>query len=68
MRVAEDLRAPANTGSTLTLTPGPRGIFDVVVNGGPVFSKLQAGRYAQPGEIPATFSELIGPDVPVYGT
>jgi predicted Rdx family selenoprotein len=51
-----------------TLTPGPMGIFDVVVNGDPVFSKHQAGRHAQRVEILATYTELIGPDVPVYGT
>ncbi len=52
---------------TLTLTPGPRGIFDVVVNG-PMFSQHHSGRHAQPGEILATSTVLIGPDVRVYGT
>ncbi|MEO5679819.1 MAG: Rdx family protein, partial [Acidimicrobiales bacterium] len=64
MRVAEDLLgAYQHRIDSLTLTPGPRGIFDVVVNGEPVFSKHQAGRHAQPDEVLATFTGIIGPDV-----
>ena len=35
----------------LRLIPGDRGIFDVEVDGKLVFSKFQAGRHAEPGEV-----------------
>ena len=49
----------------LTLTPGPKGIFDVTVNGELVFSKYDKGRHAEPGELLEIFSGIIGPG---YGT
>ncbi len=33
------------------LIAGGNGIFDVVVDGKPVFSKFEAGRFPDPGEI-----------------
>lgn len=51
-----------------TLITGSKGVFDVKVNGALLFSKHQAGRHAEPGEVLARFKALVGPDVPVYGT
>ena len=48
--------------------PGPRGIFDVVVNGELLFSKHGLGRHAEPGEVLELFPAIIGPDVRSYGT
>jgi selenoprotein W-related protein len=51
----------------LTLVTGSKGVFDVRVDGELLFSKHEAGRHAEPGEVLSLFKELIGPDVPVYG-
>jgi predicted Rdx family selenoprotein len=37
-------------------TPGEKSQFDVVADGRLVFSKQQAGRFPEPGEIRATLS------------
>lgn len=69
MRVAEDLLgAYQHRIDGLTLTPGPKGIFDVTVNGDLIFSKHASGRHADPGEVLAHFREIIGPAVRPYGT
>ena len=69
MRVAEELLgAYQHTIDGLTLVPGPRGIFDVAVNGEIIFSKHAEGRHAAPGEVLGTFTELVGPGVAVYGS
>jgi selenoprotein W-related protein len=47
---------------------GGSGVFDVVVNDSLIYSKDQTGRHAEPGEVLGLFKEVIGPDVPVYGT
>lgn len=52
----------------LRLITGGAGVFDVVVDGRPLYSKTAEGRHARPGEVLERFRELIGPDVPVYGT
>ena len=60
----------------LTLVTGGAGVFDVIVsNADPdsasaalLYSKKQTGRHAHPGEILSLFTELIGPNVPRYGT
>lgn len=53
---------------SLTLTPGPKGIFDVAVNSELIFSKYDKGRHAEPGELLEILSGIIGPDVRRYGT
>ena len=50
----------------LTLTPGPKGVFDVTVNGELIFSKHASGRHARPGELLELFREIVGPDVRPY--
>ena len=52
----------------LRLITGGAGVFDVVVDGRTLFSKRSEGRHAHPGEVLERFRELVGPDVPVYGT
>jgi predicted Rdx family selenoprotein len=52
----------------LTLVTGTAGIFDVVVNDQPIYSKADTGRHANPGEILELFTALVGPDVPRFGT
>jgi selenoprotein W-related protein len=47
---------------------GSGGVFDVVVDGRLLYSKKKTGRHAQPGEVLRLFSELVGSDVPRYGT
>ena len=50
----------------LRLVPGSKGIFDVVVNGDMIFRKDDVDRHANPGEVLALFSDLVGPDVPRF--
>lgn len=38
-------------GIEVKLIPGSGGIFEVSVDGVPVFSKKRVGRHAQPGEV-----------------
>jgi len=67
--VAEDLLgAYQHKIDGLTLTPGPKGIFDVAVNGEIIYSKQAAGRHAEPGEVLGTFTALVGPRVATYGS
>lgn len=69
MRVAEDLLGDyQHRIDALTLVPGPKGIFDVAVNGELIFSKYVTGRHARPGEVLESFREIVGPDVRAYGT
>jgi len=69
VRVAEDLLATyQHRIDSLTLVPGPRGIFDVAINGELIFSKFATGRHAQPGEVLETFKAIVGPGVAPYGT
>jgi selenoprotein W-related protein len=48
--VAAELR-DAFPGIDVTLVPSSGGVFDVVVDGTPVFSKKQLRRHAEPGEV-----------------
>ncbi len=69
MRVAEDLLgAYQHKIDELILRPGPRGVFDVSINGDLIFSKHATGRHAQEGEVLNLSKEIIGPDVRPYGT
>lgn len=51
---------------SLTLVTGTAGVFDVIVDGEPLFSKKQAGRHAEPGEVLELFRERYAADVPVF--
>lgn len=69
MRVAEELLGGyQHRIDALALVPGPKGIFDVTVNGDLIFSKHAAGRHAQPGEVLSLFTAIVGPGVRPYGT
>lgn len=52
----------------LTLVTGGKGVFDVVVDGATIYSKHETGRHIEDGEALRLFTELVGPDVPRYGT
>jgi selenoprotein W-related protein len=51
---------------SLTLTTGASGVFDVTVDGDLLYSKHETGRHAEPGEVLARFTELVG-DIRRYG-
>jgi len=69
VRAAEDLLGSyQHKIDSLTLIPGPAGVFDVVVDDELIFSKHARHRHAQPGEVLELFRAIIGPDVPLYGT
>ncbi len=54
--------------SELTLVMGSKGVFDVEVDGEVLYSKHATGRHAEPGEVLGLFTDLVGPDVPRYGS
>lgn len=49
--------------SDLRLVTGTKGVFDVSVDGDVLFSKHDAGRHAEPGEVLELFTDLVGPIV-----
>jgi selenoprotein W-related protein len=53
---------------SLTITPGGKGIFDVVVDGELLFSKKASGRHAEQGEVVALFEARYAEGVARYGT
>ena len=44
---------------TLALAPSDEGRFEVSVNGKLVYSKLQTGRHAEPGEVAKLVEKLL---------
>jgi len=69
VRVAEDLLGTyQHKIDSLTLVPGPSGIFDVTVNDELIYSKYATKRHAQPGEVLELFTAIVGPGVRPYGT
>ena len=52
----------------LTLIPATGGVFEVEVGGSLIYSKKATGRHAEPGEVLGLFSDMVGPEVPRYGT
>lgn len=52
----------------LRLITGSKGVFDVRVDGELLYSKAETGRHAEPGEVLTLFADLVGPDVPIYGS
>jgi predicted Rdx family selenoprotein len=51
---------------SLTLTTGSRGVFDVVVDGEPLYSKGAEGRHAEPGEVLDRFEDRYGEGITKY--
>jgi selenoprotein W-related protein len=52
--------------ASLTFTTGSKGVFDVTVDGEPLYSKHQTGRHADPGEVLELFTEKFGEGVTKY--
>jgi predicted Rdx family selenoprotein len=52
---------------SLTIVTGSKGVFDVEVDGEPLYSKRAVGRHARPGEVLALFEERYAQDVTPYG-
>ena len=52
----------------LSLVPGKGGVFEVEVDGDLIYSKKGTGRHAEPGEVLDLFTDLVGADIPRYGT
>ena len=52
---------------SLSLTTGEKGIFDVTVDGEPLYSKHETGRHADPGEVLELFTKQYGQGVKRYG-
>jgi predicted Rdx family selenoprotein len=50
----------------LSLVTGDRGVFDVIVDDGVLYSKGDTGRHAEPGEVLALFTEFLPADTPRY--
>ncbi len=51
---------------SLTLRTGTKGVYDVRVDGDLIYSKADTGRHAEPGEVLALFTVLVG-DIRRYG-
>lgn len=67
MRVIDDLLTNyQHVIDELAITTGAGGVFDVTVDGTTIYSKLDTGRHAEPGEVLAAFAEFVGP-VTRYG-
>lgn len=49
--MAEILKQFENQIEKISLIPGDGGVFEVKVDGELVFSKIQLGRHAEPGEV-----------------
>ena len=51
---------------SLTLVTGSKGVFDVVVDDEPLYSKRATGRHAQSGEVLELFRERYAPGITPY--
>ena len=51
---------------SLTLVTGSKGVFEVVVDDRPLYSKRATGRHAQPGEVLLLFRERYAPGITPY--
>lgn len=51
---------------SLSITPGPTGVFDVVVDDQLVYSKKELGRHAEEGEVLGLFENQFASDVERY--
>lgn len=54
--------------SEFTLITGAKGVFDVTVDGGLLYSKHETGRHADPGEVLELFEAAYATDVRPYGS
>jgi selenoprotein W-related protein len=45
---------------SVTLVPSDGGRFEVMANGAMIYSKLQTGRHAEPGEVLNLMSKIVG--------
>lgn len=52
---------------SLTLNTGSGGVFDVIVDGKPLFSKKEVGRHAEAGEVLGLFAAEYAEGIPIYG-
>jgi selenoprotein W-related protein len=52
---------------SLTFTTGSKGVFDVTVDGQPLYSKSETGRHAEPGEVLSLYIDKYGDGVTRYG-
>ena len=52
---------------SLTLVTGSKGVFDVEVDGRPLYSKRSTGRHANPGEVLELFRATYAQDITPYG-
>ncbi len=50
------------------MIPGGGGAFEVIVDDDLLYSKHATGRHANAGEVFGLFQEIVGPDMPIYGT
>lgn len=67
MSTAEDLLTNyQHVIESLTFTTGSKGIFDVTVDGQPLYSKAETGRHADPGEVLQLFKDSHGQGVTPY--
>ena len=67
MSAADDLlRDYQHVIAELTLITGSQGIFDVIVDGEPLYSKKVTGRHAEPGEVLRLFRDRYAKGVEVY--
>ena len=52
----------------LRLVPATGGVFEVEVDGQPIYSKKATGRHAEPGEVLGLFTDKVGAEVARFGT
>ena len=57
--MAELIKAFEADIEAITLIPSQGGRFEVEVNGSLLYSKLQTGRHAQPGEVAGLVKEIL---------
>ena len=68
MSAANDILADyQHVVESLTFTTGSQGVFDVTVDGEPLYSKDETDRHAEPGEVLKLFTEKYGRGVSKYG-
>jgi len=64
--VADVLNNYQHVIESFTLITGKGGAFELKVNDKLLYSKLNLGRHAEPGEILEIFEKHVGPEVPKY--
>ena len=64
--VSEILHDYQHVISDLSLVTSRGGTFDVEVDGTLIYSKANAGRHANPGEVLALFRDFVGAETAVY--